>query len=129
MNVNYLYHVCSQSDWLNATPNQYRQNGPFTHLSTAEELDQSIRLHLAQQTNLILLCVNPHEISIHLKWEKVASRSSAMPHLYGALPYKGIYWALCLPDEPDQTGSRCPSLSDLQQEIPPSLPRFTLFKL
>ena len=129
MNVNYLYHVCSQSDWLNSPPNQYRQKGAFTHLSTAEELDQSIRLHLAQQTKLILLCIDPHQIGVNLKWEDVPSRSISMPHLYGALPHQGIYWALCLPDDPDQSGSRCPPLSELKHKHPPLSSRFPLFKL
>ena len=129
MNVNYLYHVCSQSDWLNSLPDQYQQLGPFTHLSTAKELDQSVRIHLAQETNLILLCIDPQQISTNLRWEEVSSRSTPMPHLYGYLPQRGIYWALCLPDHPDQNGSRCPSFSDLQQKTPPLSPRFSLFKL
>ena len=124
MNSDHLYHVCSYSEWRNAPLNQYRQMGPFTHLSTAHELDQSVRLHLAHQIDLILLCINPQVILDDLRWEDVSSRSTPMPHLYGDLPQKAIWWAIFLPNQPDQFGSRCPSVHDLKPHIPPFNDRF-----
>ena len=125
--LEYLYHVCSREQWNAALPNQYRQEGPFTHLSSAQELDQSIRVHLSQQTHLLLLCIKSNEIMHDLRWETVSTRSTPMPHLYGVLPRSSIQWAVCLPDEPDLEGSRCPSIVDLSLDSPPNRPRFPYF--
>ena len=127
MHEEYLFHVCSQAEWTHASPNHYRQEGPFTHLSSALDLDQSIRLHLGHRTHLILICIDAHKISANLKWETVPSRSSPMPHLYGVLPWNAILWMIKLPDSPDPSGSRCPSVNQLNQKDPPLEARFSLF--
>ena len=128
MHEPYLFHVCSQSEWTHAPSNQYRQEGPFTHLSRASDLDQSVRLHLGHRTQLILICIRTQDIHTHLKWDPVASRPNPMPHLYGVLPTHAIQWMITLPDLPDEHGSRCPYLEDLTQPDAPLGSRFSLFE-
>ena len=111
----YLYHVCSRLDWEQALPNQYHQKGPFTHLSTAEELDQSVRLHLHQFMDLLLICVKTDRIGSALKWEEVKTRKTLMPHLYGPLITDSIQWMIHLPNLPDEQGSRCPPIDQLKK--------------
>lgn len=124
----FLYHVCSIQDWQKASPNTYHQQGPFTHLSTAKELDLSIRLHLSSFKNLILLCLKTEHLGHGLRWENTSSRQTLMPHLYAPLPNQAIEWIILLPNEPNEHGSRCPSLATLKTGVcPQDRKRFPLY--
>jgi len=64
----------------------------YIHFSTAGQLAETLRLHFADQSGLILLAVRSADLGDNLVWE--ASRGGALfPHLYGGpLPTSAIAW-------------------------------------
>ena len=61
----------------------------YIHFSTAEQLAETLRRHLAGQDDLLLLCVAAADLGSHLKWEP--SRGGALfPHLYAPLPLAAV---------------------------------------
>lgn len=68
----------------------------FVHFSNAEQLAETLRLHFAGQSGLVLLAVRTADIAPDLVWEP--SRGGALfPHLYGGpLPISAIAWEASL---------------------------------
>jgi uncharacterized protein (DUF952 family) len=64
----------------------------YIHFSSAEQLAETLRLHFAGQSDLVLLAVRSVDLGGRLVWE--ASRGGALfPHLYGGpLPASAIAW-------------------------------------
>lgn len=63
----------------------------YIHFSNADQLSETLRLHFAGQSDLVLLAVRTADVAKDLKWE--ASRGGALfPHLYSALPMSAIAW-------------------------------------
>tara|TARA_R110002020_G_scaffold15278_9_gene54596 strand:+ start:645 stop:1001 length:357 start_codon:yes stop_codon:yes gene_type:complete len=64
----------------------------YIHFSSADQLAETLRLHFAGQSGLVLLAVRTADLGEALVWE--ASRGGALfPHLYGApLPIAAIAW-------------------------------------
>ncbi|WP_193336976.1 DUF952 domain-containing protein [Devosia beringensis] len=64
----------------------------YIHFSSAGQLAETLRLHFAGQTGLVLLAVRSADLGLGLVWE--ASRNGALfPHLHGgALPTASIAW-------------------------------------
>ncbi|MDP2781369.1 DUF952 domain-containing protein [Devosia sp.] len=68
----------------------------YIHFSTAAQLGETLRLHFAGQSGLVLLAVRSADLGDALIWE--ASRGGALfPHLYGGpLPCAAIAWEALL---------------------------------
>lgn len=64
----------------------------YMHFSTAAQLPETLRLHFAGQTGLVLLAVRSADLGADLVWEP--SRGGELfPHLYGGpLPTSAIAW-------------------------------------
>jgi uncharacterized protein (DUF952 family) len=63
----------------------------YIHLSTAEQLEKTLSLHFAGQSDLVLLAIRTEDVADALQWEP--SRGGALfPHLYGALPMDAVAW-------------------------------------
>ncbi|MGV8855854.1 MAG: DUF952 domain-containing protein [Devosia sp.] len=64
----------------------------YMHFSSAGQLAETLRLHFAGQSGLLLLAVRSADLGKDLIWE--ASRGGALfPHLYGGpLPTAAIAW-------------------------------------
>ena len=64
----------------------------YMHFSTAAQLAETLRLHFAGQSDLVLLAVRTADLGDALLWE--ASRGGALfPHLHGGpLPASAIAW-------------------------------------
>jgi uncharacterized protein (DUF952 family) len=61
----------------------------FIHFSTAAQLAETLRLHFAGQSNLVVFAVRPADLGDGLRWE--ASRGGQMfPHHYGPLGQDAI---------------------------------------
>jgi len=69
----------------------YASDG-YIHFSSADQLAETLRLHFAGQSGLVLLAVRTADLGAALVWE--ASRGGALfPHLYGGpLPIAAIAW-------------------------------------
>ena len=57
----------------------------FIHFSSAAQKDETLRLHFAGRTGLVLVAVEAHVLGEALKWEP-SRGGSLFPHLYGPLP-------------------------------------------
>jgi uncharacterized protein (DUF952 family) len=63
----------------------------YLHLSTATQLAETLRLHFAGQSDLVLLAVRSADLSDKLVWEP--SRGGQLfPHYYGELPLTSVAW-------------------------------------
>lgn len=63
----------------------------YIHFSSADQLSETLRLHFAGQSDLVLLAVRTADVVGDLKWE--ASRGGALfPHLFAPLPTSAIAW-------------------------------------
>lgn len=61
----------------------------YIHLSTAEQLDETVSKHFAGQDDLHIAAVDLDALADMVKWEP--SRGGALfPHVYGALPLSAI---------------------------------------
>ena len=108
----WIYHVCTVNQWNNRASEGYQQEGPFTHLSTAIQLEKSVQLHLGTVNNLLLICVSTKGLN-GLRWE-VSREGQSFPHLYGVLKDEFIQWTCPLPD-PKISMRRTPALALLLQ--------------
>ena len=73
----------------------------YIHLSTADQLDETVAKHFAGQSDLHIAAVDLEALGEAIKWEP--SRGGALfPHLYAVLPLSAViaYSAL----ERDHTG-------------------------
>ena len=85
-----VYKIATRADWETAV-----RAGAFAgaaidlrdgyiHLSTAAQAQETVRLHFAGQTGLVLLRIDAAALGEALRWEP--SRGGALfPHLYGPL--------------------------------------------
>ena len=63
----------------------------YLHLSTSTQLAETLRLHFAGQSGLVLLAVRTADLGDKLVWEP--SRGGQLfPHFYGALPLSAVAW-------------------------------------
>ena len=86
-----VYKVLEATDW-DAARAQGRYLGSaddrrygFIHLSTTEQLAETVRRHFAGRAGLVVVAFEADGLGPDLRWE--LSRGGALfPHLYGALP-------------------------------------------
>jgi uncharacterized protein (DUF952 family) len=61
----------------------------YIHMSTADQLDETVAKHFAGQTGLVIATIDLTVLGDALKWE--VSRGGALfPHFYGALPMAAV---------------------------------------
>lgn len=61
----------------------------YIHMSTAQQLDETIAKHFAGQTGLVIAEIDLAALDDAIRWE--ASRGGALfPHLYAALPMSAV---------------------------------------
>jgi len=61
----------------------------YIHLSTADQLDETVAKHFAGQSDLHIAAVDLEALGQAVKWEP--SRGGALfPHLYAALPLSAV---------------------------------------
>jgi uncharacterized protein (DUF952 family) len=89
------YKILTASQWA-----QFERDGIFTgapvdladgyiHMSTAEQLDETLTKHFAGQSGLVIATVDLNLLGDAVKWE--VSRGGALfPHHYGALPMAAV---------------------------------------
>ena len=61
----------------------------YIHMSTAEQLNETLARHFAGQSGLVVATIDLTHLGDALKWE--VSRGGALfPHYYGALPIAAV---------------------------------------
>ena len=56
----------------------------FVHLSAAEQLQETLRVHFYGQNNLVVLAFDADDLGVGLRWE-AARGGQKFPHYYGVL--------------------------------------------
>ena len=89
------YKILTADQW-----GQFQSEGVFTgapvdvadgyiHMSTADQLGETLAKHFAGQTGLVIATIDLTQLGDALKWE--VSRGGALfPHYYGALPIAAV---------------------------------------
>ncbi len=86
-----VYKILPRQDWTEAQARGGYGGAPidradgFIHLSAADQVAETLRLHFAGQADLVIVGFEAEALGDALRWE--ASRGGALfPHLYGPLP-------------------------------------------
>jgi uncharacterized protein (DUF952 family) len=89
------YKILTEDQWLNFTTDGAFAGAPvdladgYIHMSTAEQLDETLSKHFAGQTGLVVASIDLDTLGDALKWEP--SRGGALfPHYYGKLPLSAV---------------------------------------
>lgn len=68
----------------------------YIHLSTRDQLDETLAKHFSDERGLHLLAVETEALGADLRWEP--SRGGALfPHLYRTLTQEDVLWAAPIP--------------------------------
>jgi uncharacterized protein (DUF952 family) len=89
------YKILTADQWA-----QFQSEGVFTgapidladgyiHMSTTDQLDETLAKHFAGQTGLIIATVDLTQLGDALKWE-ISRGGAIFPHYYGALPMAAV---------------------------------------
>ena len=85
-----VYKICSKSEWdkavieNNYTGSEVDNKDGFIHLSTKEQLEETVLKHFKGQENLLIICFSVTKIEDKLKWE-ISRNQELFPHYYGYL--------------------------------------------
>jgi uncharacterized protein (DUF952 family) len=98
------YKICSAAEWAEAVRSGLYVGAPidlsdgFIHLSTAEQVAETLKRHFAGQVGLVLIEIDLEKAGAALRWEP--SRGGALfPHLYDRLSPSLATNVTALPDE------------------------------
>jgi ornithine lipid ester-linked acyl 2-hydroxylase len=89
------YKILTADQWA-----AFQHNGEFTgapvdladgyiHLSTADQLEETLAKHFAGQTNLIITTIDLTALGDTVRWE-VSRGDQLFPHVYGVLPMRAV---------------------------------------
>jgi uncharacterized protein (DUF952 family) len=67
----------------------------FIHCSTISQLEKTANSFFANQTGLILLCIDSEKVQPEIKYERVGEEK--FPHIYGALNIDAVTEAIAFP--------------------------------
>ena len=89
------YKILTASQWAQFQSQSVFTGAPvdladgYIHMSTADQLDETLAKHFAGQIGLVIATIDLAQLGDALKWE--ASRGGALfPHYYGALPMAAV---------------------------------------
>lgn len=101
-----VYKVALAAEWENAIQlgrfygsDDDRRDG-FIHLSTAEQLHQTLEKHFMGKSGLVLIALATVSLAPSLRWE-VSRGGELFPHLYADLPASLALWVRPLADGSD----------------------------
>ena len=90
-----IYKILPRTDWEAALEARRFDGSPvdrkdgFIHFSTATQLRDTLRLHFAGQSDLVVFAVNVVDMGAGLRWE-VSRAGELFPHHYGPLSTAAI---------------------------------------
>lgn len=85
-----IYHITPAVNWQHAmavgsyTPPAFASEG-FIHCCHVQQLVAVGQRYYRGQTGLVVLCIDPTQVTAPLQYEPGAGRDELFPHLYGPL--------------------------------------------
>lgn len=88
-----LFHLAEPRAWAAATeeyaPASLETDG-FVHCSTREQLSRTARAFYADRNDLVLLTIDPEQISGLVTYEDLYDSGEEFPHVYGPIPTTAV---------------------------------------
>ncbi|AFY52629.1 hypothetical protein Riv7116_0013 [Rivularia sp. PCC 7116] len=93
-----IYHITPRQDWEQAKAiGVYRaqslETEGFIHCSTSAQVVKVANSFFKNQTDLLLLFINPDEVESEIRYDLVLGKER-FPHIYGALNLNAIFKAI-----------------------------------
>ncbi len=118
-----ILHIAKRAEWDEAqrrneyAPPSLSAEG-FIHCSTAAQILDTANRFFHGQSDLVVLCIDPHRLAAPLRYEAPAmahdeGRAGRFPHLYGPLNLEAVTQVLDFPCErtaPSACPRQCPWL-------------------
>jgi uncharacterized protein (DUF952 family) len=89
------YKILTAAQWAQFSADGVFRGAPvdladgYIHLSTAQQLDETLSKHFAGQSDLVILSVDLAQLGDAVRWE--VSRGGALfPHIYADLPLTAV---------------------------------------
>lgn len=97
-----ILHITQKSQWEQAKLTGIYYNNTldsegFIHCSTIKQLERTANKFFANQTGLVLLCIDSEKVQPEIKYEAVGEEN--FPHIYGALNTDAVIDAIAFPPE------------------------------
>lgn len=93
--INPIYHIIDTATWksvkddLSYSPASLEKEG-FIHFCSKNQISLVVKRYYPNQTNLLLLEINPLKLKHELKYEMVYENEALYPHLYGPLNISAV---------------------------------------
>ncbi|XWK87421.1 MAG: DUF952 domain-containing protein [Phormidium sp.] len=113
-----ILHITQESQWEEAKLTGIYYNNTldsegFIHCSTIQQVERTANKFFANQTGLVLLCIESEKVQSEIKYEAVGEEK--FPHIYGELNTDAVIDAIAFP--PDSNGNF---------KLPPELAKLNL---
>ncbi len=86
----FIYHITTPQQWAQAQeqgcyrPEGYALEG-FIHCCEASQIQGVVSRYFQGRTNLLMLKLNPKQLTADVRYERLRADLDAFPHLYGPL--------------------------------------------
>jgi uncharacterized protein (DUF952 family) len=91
-----LYHIMTPAAWEQAQPpvGWYAPAGfmgdGFIHCSARHQLLPVANAFFSEETELVVLEIDPAELTSEVRWESLEGGDELFPHIYGQLPWRAV---------------------------------------
>lgn len=83
-----IVHLATEADWADAdtayTPATFDADG-FVHCSTPHQIAAVAEARFAGRDDLVLLTIDPTQLTAPVVWEDLADEGEEFPHVYGPI--------------------------------------------
>jgi uncharacterized protein (DUF952 family) len=83
-----ILHLATEAEWAAAgatyTPTSFAADG-FVHCSAPHQIAEVADARFAGRTDLVLLTIDPTQLTAPVVWEDLAAEGQEFPHVYGPI--------------------------------------------
>lgn len=90
-----IYHLARFNEWKTRIEGSYYKppsliGEGFIHCSLRDNLVETAQRWFREEETLVVLCINPGEVTAEIRYENSPERQTAMPHIIGPIPLNAI---------------------------------------
>ncbi len=102
MKSDWILHITQRAAWDAALLlGEYRvptlEIDGFIHCSTLKQVLEPANSLYRGQTDLVLLCIDPHRVKSPIRYEDYYDLGDEFPHIYGSIPIEAVTQVLNFP--------------------------------